>query len=151
MKYFLWALALFLTLIFQGYFSFFNIIPDLTIVFAFYAGLRHGDVKGLAIGAFIGAIEDSISSMFLGPNMLSKGITGFIASHLYTKFFIWTPLIGMVSIVIFTFTDSLMVFMMKSIFDRMPTDAITGLSIILIRSLINAPFGYFLKPRGPHS
>lgn len=151
MKYFLWAIALFITLILQGYFSLFNIIPNLTIVFAFYAGLRHGDMKGMAIGAAIGAIEDSISSMFLGPNMLSKGIAGFIASHLYPRFFIWTSLIGMITTVIFTFIDSLMVFMMKSIFDRMPTDAITGLSIILIRSLINAPFGYFLKPKEPHS
>ncbi len=147
MKYFLWAIALFITLIFQGYFSLFNIIPNFTIVFAYYAGLKHGDLKGLAIGAFMGAIEDSLSSMFLGPNMLSKGIAGFTASYLYTRFFIWTPLIGMISIVIFTFTDSLMVFMMKSVFDKMPTDALTGLTIILIRSLINAPFGYFLKPR----
>lgn len=150
MKYFVWAIALFLTLILQGNFSLFNVIPNFTIVFAFYAGLKHGDIKGLAIGALIGAIEDSLSSMFLGPNMLSKGIAGFLASYLYTKFFIWTPIIGMISMVIFTFTDSLVIFMLKSVFDKMPTDALTALTIILIRSLINAPFGYFIKPREAH-
>ena len=54
MIYFLWAAVFFLTLIIQGSLSLFDITPNLTVLLAFYAGVKYGDIKGMAIGAIIG-------------------------------------------------------------------------------------------------
>ena len=95
----------------------------------------------------MGIVEDSLSGAFIGPNLLSKGLVGYMSSFLYQKFFVWSPLLGTISVAMFTFADSLTVFFLRSIFDRMPVSAGAALLIIVVQSLLNAPFGLFLKPR----
>jgi rod shape-determining protein MreD len=147
MIYLLWIVLVFLTVIIQASLSLLDITPNLTVVLAFYAGMKYGDIKGMFIGAFIGIIEDSLSGSLLGPNLLSKGLVGYTASFLYNRFFMWTPLLGMVSISLFTFADSFMIFILRSIFNRMPAGTGAAFTIILIQSLFNAPLGLFLKPK----
>ena len=147
MIYLLWAFIFFLALIMQGSLSLFDIMPNFTVLLAFYAGIKYGDIRGLAIGAVMGIVEDSLSGAFIGPNLLSKGLVGYMASFLYQKFFVWSPLLGTISVAMFTFADSLAVFFLRSIFDRMPVSAGAALLIIVVQSLLNAPFGLFLKPR----
>jgi len=147
MIYLLWIVLVFLTVVIQASISFFDITPNLTVILAFSAGIRYGDIKGMFIGSFIGIIEDSLSGTLLGPNLLSKALIGYASSFLYSRFFMWTPLIGMISLSLFTFADSLAVFILRSIFSRMPSDAGTAFVIILIQSLFNAPLGLFLKPK----
>jgi rod shape-determining protein MreD len=147
MIYLLWAFIFFLALIMQGSLSLFDIMPNFTVLLAFYAGIKYGDIRGLAIGAVMGIVEDSLSGAFIGPNLLSKGLVGYMSSFLYQKFFVWSPLLGTISVAMFTFADSLTVFFLRSIFDRMPVSAGAALLIIGVQSLLNAPFGLFLKPR----
>jgi len=147
MIYLLWIVLVFLTVVIQASISFLDITPNLTVVLAFYAGIKHGEIKGMFIGSFIGIIEDSLSGTLLGPNLLSKGLIGYTSSFLYSRFFMWTPLLGMVSISLFTFADSFMVFILRSIFNRMPAGTGAAFTIILIQSLCNAPLGLFLKPK----
>ena len=147
MIYLLWAFIFFLALIMQGSLSLFDIMPNFTVLLAFYAGIKYGDIRGLAIGAVMGIVEDSLSGAFIGPNLLSKGLVGYMSSFLYQKFFVWSPLLGTISVAMFTFADSVMVFFLRSIFDRMPVSAGAALLIIVVQSLLNAPFGLFLKPR----
>ena len=147
MIYLLWAFIFFLALIMQGSLSLFDIMPNFTVLLAFYAGIKYGDIRGLAIGAVMGIVEDSLSGAFIGPNLLSKGLVGYMSSFLYQKFFVWSPLLGTISVAMFTFADSLTVFFLRSIFDRMPVSAGAALLIIVVQSLLNAPFGLFLKPR----
>jgi len=147
MIYLLWIVIVFLTLVVQASISFFDITPNLTAVLAFYAGIKHGDIKGMFIGSFIGIIEDSLSGTILGPNLLSKGLIGYTSSFLYSRFFMWTPLLSMISISLFTFADSFMVFLLRSIFGRMPTGIGAAFTIILIQSLFNAPLGLLIKPK----
>ena len=147
MIYLLWIAVVFLTFVVQASISFFDITLNLTVVLAFYAGIKYGDIKGMFIGAFIGMIEDSLSGTILGPNLLSKGLVGYTSSFLYRRFFMWTPLMGMVSMSLFTFADSSMVFILRSIFNRMPAGAGAAFTVILVQSLCNAPLGFFLKPK----
>jgi rod shape-determining protein MreD len=147
MIYLLWIVLVFLTVLIQASISLFDITPNLTVVLAFYAGIKYGDIKGMFIGAFIGIIEDSLSGTLLGPNLLSKALVGYTSSFLYRRFFMWTPLLGMISLSLFTFADSFAVFILRSIFNRMPAGAGAAFMIILIQSLINAPLGLFLKPK----
>jgi rod shape-determining protein MreD len=147
MIYFFWAAILLFALILQGSISFFDISPNLTVILACYAGIRKREVKGMLIGSVIGMIEDSLSGAFLGPHLLSKGLIGYLSSLTYSRFFIWTPLLGVITMSVLTFIDGLIIFASRSVFDRMPAGFLVALLIILIQSLLNAPFGLILKPK----
>jgi rod shape-determining protein MreD len=147
MIYFFWAAILLFALILQGSISFFDISPNLTVILACYAGIRKREVKGMLIGSVIGMIEDSLSGAFLGPHLLSKGLIGYLSSLTYSRFFIWTPLLGVITMSVLTFIDGLIIFASRSVFDRMPASFLVALFMILIQSLLNAPFGFILRPK----
>jgi rod shape-determining protein MreD len=147
MKYLLWAVIAFFIFVLQGTISLFDVTPNLTAVLACYAGIRQGEIKGMLSGSLIGIIEDSLSGAFLGPNLLSKGLIGYLSSSLYHRFFLWTPVLGVISVSLLTFTDTLVVFVSRSIFDKMPATIGAAAFVILVQSFFNAPFGIFLKKK----
>jgi rod shape-determining protein MreD len=147
MIYLLWAAIIFLTLIIQGSVSLFDFTPNLTVVLACYAGIRKREVKGMFFGSLIGIIEDSLSGAFLGPNLLSKSLVGYLSSFIYSRFFIWTPLLGIISISVLTLIDSSVLFVSRSICNKMPVSIGASVFIIAIQSLSNAPLGIFLRPK----
>jgi rod shape-determining protein MreD len=146
-RYLLWALILFFVFIIQGSIAFFDIRPNLSVVLACYAGLREREVRGLFFGSLIGILEDSLSGAFLGPNLLSKGLIGYFSSLMYSRFFIWTPLLGVISICILTFIDGILVVLSRGLFAAMPVTAGNAVFIITLQSLFNAPLGILLKPK----
>jgi rod shape-determining protein MreD len=116
----------------------FDVTPNLTAVLACYAGIKKGEVKGMFSGSLIGVVEDSLSGAFLGPNLLSKGLIGYLSSFIYSRFFVWTPALGIISISLLTLTDGFIVFLSRSIFDKMPANIGAAAFIILFQSLLNA-------------
>jgi rod shape-determining protein MreD len=147
MIYLLWAAILLFAFILQGSISFFDISPNLTVILACYAGIQKREVKGMFIGSAIGIIEDSLSGAFLGPHLLSKGVIGYLSSLTYSRFFIWTPLLGIITMSVLTFVDGFIIFASRSIFDKMPAGFLVALFMIVIQSLFNAPFGFILRPK----
>lgn len=147
MKYLLWAVITFLTLIIQSSVSFFDVVPNLTVVLACYVGVREGEVKGMFFASLIGIVEDSLSGGFLGPHLLSKGLIGYLSSFIYRKLFIWTPILGIISISVLTLMDGFVVFILRSIFDKMPVSFGAAAFIITVQSLFNAPLGILLRPK----
>jgi len=147
MIYLLWAVITFLTLIIQSSVSFFDVAPNLTVVLACYAGIRKGEVKGMFFASLIGIVEDSLSGGFLGPHLLSKGLIGYLSSFIYRKLFIWTPILGIISISVLTLMDGFVVFILRSVFDKMPVSFGAAAFIITIQSLFNAPLGILLRPK----
>jgi rod shape-determining protein MreD len=147
MKYVFWVLATLFIFILQGSISLFDITPNLTAALACYAGIKKREIKGMFLGSLIGVIEDSLSGAFLGPNLLSKGLVGYLSSFIYSRFFVWTPLLGIISIFVLTLTDGFIVFMSRGIFDKMPANSGAAAFIIIFQSLLNAPLGIFLKPK----
>jgi rod shape-determining protein MreD len=150
MKYLLWTSIIFLTFIIQESVSLFNVTPDLTLVLVFYVGIRKGEVKGIFFGSLIGIIEDSLSGTLLGPNLLSKGLAGYLSSLIYSRFFIWTPLLGIISISALTLIDSSIVFISRSIFAKIPAGTGAAFFAIVMQSVLNAPFGILLRPEDTH-
>jgi len=146
-KYLLWAGITFLTFGIQGSISLFDITPNFTVILASYAGIREKELKGLFFGSLIGIAEDSLSGTFLGPNLLSKGLIGYLAAFLYSKFFVWNPVLGMLTVSLLTMTDSFIVYTARSIFDTMPSGIAAAAFIIAMQSLYNAPLGIFLKKK----
>jgi rod shape-determining protein MreD len=147
MKYVFWVLIASFIFILQGSISLFDITPNLTAALACYAGIRKREIKGMFLGSLIGLVEDSLSGAFLGPNLLSKGLIGYLSSFIYSRFFIWTPLLGVISISVLTLTDGFIVFMSRNIFDKTPVSIGAAAFIIVFQSILNAPFGIFLKPK----
>jgi len=147
MIYLLWAAILLFAFVLQGSISFFDISPNLTVILACYAGIKKREVNGMLIGSVIGIIEDSLSGAFLGPHLLSKGLIGYLSSLTYSRFFIWTPLLGIITVSVLTFIDGLIIFASRSIFERMPAGFLVALFMIVIQSLLNAPFGFILRPK----
>ncbi|MFZ6017903.1 MAG: hypothetical protein ACOYU0_09990 [Nitrospirota bacterium] len=147
MIYIIWAVIIPLTFIIQERVSLFDIPPNFTSVLAYYAGIRNGETKGMFLGSLIGIIEDSLSATFLGPSLLSKGLVGYFSSFMSGSFFRWTPLLGAIGISVLTLIDSTVVFLSRSIFDKMPTNIGAAAFIVAIQSLINAPLGIFLRPK----
>ncbi len=147
MTYLLWTTIIFFTFIIQGSISIFDVTPNLTAVLACYAGIRKKEVKGMFFGSLIGIVEDSLSGALLGPNLLSKGLVGYFSSFVYSRFFIWTPLLGIISISALTLIDSTIIFVSRSIFDRMPVSIGAAIFIVAIQSLLNAPLGILLRPK----
>jgi rod shape-determining protein MreD len=147
MIYVLWAAIILLTVLVQGSVSLIHIKLNLTVILVCYIGMKRGEIPGMFFGALIGLIEDIISGSLLGPNILSKGLIGYLSSSLYRKLFIWTPLIGAINIFSLTFLDCSIVFILRSIFDKIPVDIGAALFIIMVQSLVNAPLGIFIKPK----
>ncbi|MFZ5907949.1 MAG: rod shape-determining protein MreD [Nitrospirota bacterium] len=149
MKYLVVPIIFLFLLVLQGSISFHQISPNLTVLLACYAGVRGREMKGMFSGALIGVVEDSLSGAFLGPHLFSKSLVGYLSSLLYSRFFIWTPYLGILSIALLTLLDGSLVFLMRSVFDKMPAGAGAASLVILTQSLINAPIGIFLKPKDP--
>jgi len=147
MRYFLWSAIIFLTFIIQGSVALFDVTPNLIAVLACYVGIRKGEVRGILFGSFIGILEDSLSGALLGPNLLSKGLIGYLSYFIYSRIFIWTPLFGIISISALTLIDSSVVFISRSIFDKMPVSLGAAFFTIAIQSLLNAPLGIFIRPK----
>jgi rod shape-determining protein MreD len=147
-KYLLWPIAVFLSFFLQGRISVLGISPDLTVLLVYYAGIRYGEKKGLLAGAVIGALEDSLSSSIIGPNLLSKGIVGFSASFFVTGGFLrWTPVLGLLAVASFTVLDNAVVFLAQSIFDKMPAAPSSVLFIAIMQSILNAIAGFYIRPK----
>ena len=147
MKYLIWIFIIIMVFIIQGSVSLYYVTPNLTVALAYYAGVKLKEVKGLFLGGFIGIMEDSLTGILLGPNLLSKGLIGYFASFMYSRFFLWTPVLGIMSVFLFTFVDGLIVYITRSIFAKSPVDLSTALLVISLQAMLNAPLGLFIKPK----
>jgi rod shape-determining protein MreD len=148
MKYVFLAIAVFLAFFLQGRISVLDIPPDLTVLLVFSIGLRYGETRGLLLGIVVGALEDSLSGSFIGPHMLSKGIVGFSA-YFFTSggLLRWTPVLGVIVVAVLTFADNVVVFLARTMFDKMPALLSTALFVSVMQSLLNAPAGIFIRPK----
>lgn len=147
MKYFFWALIIFLAFLWQSSVSILAVPPNLTVLVVYFIGIRYGRTSGLLSGVLIGALEDSVSSAIIGPNMLAKGIVGLLsASFISGNFLIWTPLLGTIAAALLTFTGNAVAFLSLTMFDKFPTHISTALFITTMQSLMNASAGIFMRP-----
>ena len=148
MKHLWLALIIFLAFLLQGSISILAVPPNLTTLVVYFIGIRHGRTQGLVSGTLIGALEDSLSSGMLGPNMLAKGLVGFFsASFISGSFLIWTPLSGTIAAALLTFANNAVVFLSLTLFDKLPTHPSAALFTTTMQSLMNAPAGFFMRPK----
>ncbi len=148
MKYLYWTICILLSFILQSRISVIGVALNLTVLLAYYAGIRYGATAGMLTGALIGALEDSLSMSIFGPNMLAKGTVGFLSSFFVTgKFFRWTPVAGIFAVLFLTFMDNIIIFLSRSMFDKTPAALSMVLFTAVMQSFLNAPAGIFIRPK----
>ncbi len=150
MKYVILAVAVLMAFVLQAKVSVLSVAPNLTVLLAYSSGIMLGETRGMIAGLVIGGIEDSLSSSIIGPNMLGKGLVGYLSSFFLSGgVLVWTPLLGILSVALLTIIDSVVVFISLSIFDTMPTSPSTVLFTSTMQSILNAAAGMFIRP--PHA
>lgn len=151
MKKIILLLIIFSAFLLESRISIFGAQPDLAAAIAYYFGLKNGETKGLLFGSFIGLIGDSLSGGILGPNILGKGMVGFLSAFMSSasggSFFRWTPVLGVIGISLLTAVNGIIVFLSKTIFEHMPTSIPSAMSIIFTAALINSLLGIFMRPQ----
>jgi len=140
-------LIIFSAFLLESRISIFGAQPDLAAAIAYYFGLKNGETKGMLFGSFIGLIGDSLSGGILGPNILGKGMVGFLSAFMSGSFFRWTPVLGVIGISLLTALNGIIVFLSKTLFEHMPTSIPSAISIIFTAALINSLFGIFVRPQ----
>ncbi|MFZ3123459.1 MAG: rod shape-determining protein MreD [Thermodesulfovibrionales bacterium] len=147
MKKIVLLLIIFSAFLLESRISIFGAQPDLAAAIAYYFGLKNGETKGMLFGSFIGLIGDSLSGGILGPNILGKGMVGFLSAFMSGSFFRWTPVLGVIGISLLTALNGIIVFLSKTIFEHMPTSIPSAISIIFTAAIINSLFGIFMRPQ----
>lgn len=145
-KTLIYAILILTAFVLETQISVFGVRPDITVVLVYYFGIKNGPVKGIAFGAFLGMAADSLSGGMLGPNLLSKGASGYLASLLSHGFFRWTPIFGLISLMAITALDRAVSFLSYSIFNEMPSDPLYALYSVLGQAALNSIAGLFIKP-----
>lgn len=123
-----------------------GIRPDLTVLPVYYVGLRFGAMRGVAFGALVGMITDSLTGGMLGPSMLGKGAVGLMAGVVSTGFLNWTPVLGVIWMFAMTALDGLLSFGSVLLFQAAPASAWAASLRILLPAGINAIAGFFIRP-----
>lgn len=147
MKKIVLLLIIFSAFLLESRISIFGAQPDLAAAIAYYFGLKNGETKGMLFGSFVGLIGDSLSGGILGPNILGKGMVGFLSAFMSGSFFRWTPILGVIGISLLTALNGIIVFLSKTLFEHMPTSIPSAMSIIFTAALINSLLGIFMRPQ----
>jgi len=146
MKALLVTISVIASLVIQSQISIFGVTPNMTVVVAYYLGIKSGAIKGMALGSIIGIIEDSVSGGILGPNLMGKGMVGFLGSFSAGSLFMWTPLLGLISIFVLTVLDGGVVYLSRSIFGTAPGSLSWVVFTLVAQGFLNAGLGNLIKP-----
>jgi rod shape-determining protein MreD len=120
--------------------------PNLTVLLVYFVGLRYGPTRGTLFGALMGVIADSLSGNILGPNMLGKGTVGFFSSFMARGPFNWTPLFGLIGVIVLTLGDGIVAFSSLAVFSHMPTTLSNAAFTISGQAALNAVAGLYIRP-----
>lgn len=124
----------------------FGLRSDFATLMAFWIGYSRSAYSGLAVGASLGLVEDSLGSVLIGPGMLSRGAAGFLAHYLSKGFFRWTPLLGFLGAAGLTFLGGLIEYTGLRVFSDFQGAILPGLLKLSAQSLINGILGAMLEP-----
>lgn len=104
------------------------------------------EIKCSAFGAFIGILDDIISTSIIGPSFLSKSLVGFFGAILFGNiFFKWTITLGFIAIFFLTIFDGLAQFIIRIIISDFEANYLSIAQMIAMQSLVNIPFSLLFR------
>ena len=105
-----------------------GVVPDLSLIFAFYCGVRFGMNRAVFMAGLIGFVQDCLSGGVLGINTLSKSLIGFLAVSVKEKILLENITPIAVFLIIASFIDGTIFYVV---------------SVMLMKEVINK--GFFLN------
>ena len=141
-----WAIIITGVFLIQSVISTELIKLNLTLLPVYYFSLKKGELQGVSLGISIGFLEDTLSGQLIGPGMLGKGLAGILPAYLSDGFFIWTPPLGMLAVFTLTVFDETVIYTSLSLFSQRPAPLPDFITLTLVKALINAPFGWLIRP-----
>ncbi len=119
--------------------------PDFVLVLVCFYSLKYGQTRGVTYGALSGLLIDSASGFILGPNILSKFLTGFMITSIRQKLFQWNIIISTLLIAIFSLADIFLVYICLKTFAGISfVNRPLGISIMQI--VYTTAVGFILYP-----
>lgn len=115
-SFILYILFVFFATALQGSLFFQDARPDLVLLIVIFYALRKGETAGLYFGALAGLFLDIAGGGLLGPNSLSKALTGFCVPLIRKKLFQWNIIANTMSVVFFSCADIVLVAACYSVF-----------------------------------
>jgi len=81
------------------------------------------------------------------PNILSKGLTGFISCFVFRDiFFLWESSLGGIVLCLLTMADGLVVVGSRLLFSNTVIGGRAVVELIIIQAIMNIPLGLLVKP-----
>jgi len=139
----------YLTLALQAIF-FKGIKPDFVLVLVCFYSFKYGQAKGTTYGALAGLLMDSASGFIIGPNIISKALSGFLIVKVRENIFQWNLTFNTIVITIISIMDVFIVYICIETFSKMSFhNRPWGISVMgVIYNIIFALLLYWLFNRG---
>lgn len=119
--------------------------PDFVLVLVYFYSLKYGRTRGVTYGALTGLLIDSASGFILGPNILSKFLTGFMIISIRQKLFQWNIIISTLLIAIFSLADIFLVYICLKTFAGI-SFVNRPLGILIMQIVYTTAVGFMLYP-----
>jgi hypothetical protein len=158
---FVWVFITAFVLLLQPKLALFDCPLNLTLALVYVFGIKTAsyqpaasgsddvtpEIRSTLFGAGVGLIEDAMIGSIIGPNLLSKGLVGFMSSIVYRDiFFQWESVLGGVVLSVFTLLDGLVVIAARQLFSNMTIGGPAVVELVIIQAVMNIPIGLVLKP-----
>jgi rod shape-determining protein MreD len=114
----LYILFAYLALALQAIF-FKGIKPDFVLVLVCFYSFKYGQAKGITYGALAGLLMDTASGFIIGPNIISKALSGFLIAKLRENIFQWNITVNTIIITILSIMDIFIVYICFETFLKM--------------------------------
>ncbi len=87
-----------------------GIKPDLVLILVCAYALKYGHARGTVYGILSGLLIDTMSGFVLGPQMISKSLTGFLIGSLKDHLFQWNLFVNTLAVAVFAVINLLCVY-----------------------------------------
>ena len=156
-----WVITAIITLLLQPKLSLFEYPLNLSVAVVYAFGIKQAmqrsaatgsanvsaEIRATIFGAAVGLIEDGMTGSMIGPNVLSKGLTGIISSFVFRDiFFLWESSLGGIVLCLLTMADGLVVVGSRLLFSNTVIGGRAVVELIIIQAIMNIPIGLLVKP-----
>ena len=93
-----------------------GIKPDFVLVLVCLYSLKYGQLKGITYGVLSGMLIDTASGFILGPHIISKSISGYLAGTLKEHLFQWNIYINTLVIAVLSIINIFLVYLVLETF-----------------------------------
>jgi len=137
----LYILFAYLALTLQTVF-FKGIKPDFVLVLVCFYSLKYGQARGTTYGVLAGLLMDTASGFIIGPNIISKSLSGFLISALRENIFQWNITINTIVITVLSVMDFFIMHICFETFTKMSVHnrpwgiPVTGVIYTIIAALL---------------